>query len=188
MNGSNSRRLVSGLVRRLLGFDRRRSGNRSVGGANTRLEYDEVAASACLPDAHTVDHAWSELRRHPALVWVPPMWRTRIDSRAAFDVMCRHAVSAIDRNLVIDVEAQGDGTLVVRLATGPLKDRPVDGGIDSVAPAGGIDSKLDVRGSSFEDAVVRLYEAVQSHYDHGPEAETATPERGTVMRLPDRLY
>lgn len=138
-----------------------------------------------VPDPSAVRDAWKELRQHPALMWVPPMWRSHVDSDAAVEVMRRHAVSAIERNLVIEVETQDDGSLLVRLATGPLRDRIVDGGIDPVAPAGGVDAKLDVFGSSFEDAVVKLYEAVESHYGSGERAD-ARRAGGSVTPLQSR--
>lgn len=186
MSSLDPRRLASGLIRRLLKGRSLPSWTRSSDIATARADND-VLPSTQLPEARAVYHAWSELRRHPALVWIPPMWRSRVDDPAAFDVMRRRSVSAVDRNLVIDVEVQDDGSLMVRLATGPLMDRPVDGGIDPVAPAGGIDAKLDVQGSSFEEAVVKLYEAVQSHYGRATEVEAATPQRGAAMHLPGGL-
>lgn len=121
------------------------------------------------PTAAAVQDAWRELRDHPDLVWVPPMWRGFSDNDSARGVMERRALSAVEHNLVIRLEQQPDGQLHVRIATGPLRDRPVDGGVDPLAPVRELDPKLEVAGRSFEEAIVMLRDAVRSHYGDAPD-------------------
>lgn len=99
-------------------------------------------------------HAWAVLREHPALMWTPPIWRH--DPQGP-------VYRAIERNLLVEVVADG-GTSLVRLATGPLRDRVVGDDVDPVAPVAERDSRLDVRAASFEDAVRVLAERVLDCY------------------------
>lgn len=120
--------------------------------------------------AEEVAVAWGELRAHPELVWIPPLWRAADDDERAREVARRHGVSALEQNLLIDIVVSG-GRSVFRLATGPLHDRLAPGGgIDPVAPVGELEAKLDVLGATFEEAVLRLHEAVIAVYGEPSEA------------------
>jgi len=96
--------------------------------------------------------AWSWLRDHPALMWVPPLWRSSSSEPVGGE---RHAVRAIERSLTVSVES-GHGGPVVRLATGPLEDRTVGDGVDPLVPAAVYDERLVVQAGSFEEAVIAL--------------------------------
>lgn len=56
--------------------------------------------------------SWALLRDHPALMWVPPLWRHDPDGPV---------YRAIERNLLVEVVDDATGTSLVRLATGPLR-------------------------------------------------------------------
>jgi hypothetical protein len=110
--------------------------------------------------------AWTEIRQHPALQWVPPIWRSASENQASR----KYAINAIDRNLVIDVVNADNGSAQVRLTTGPLVDREVGDGVDATTPAATFDPRLDVQAETFEAAVLRLRDALVANY--GP---TQTP-------------
>lgn len=158
-------------VRATLGGRDRTGGNsrRVMSSGNSPMAVAEPSSTEAAPEAHgardpnEVATAWQGLKEHGALLWVPPMWRSVRASAEADQVMRRHVVSAVEQNLLIDVDAEGQD-LRVRLATGPLGDRPTSDGVDPLVPAGGIDPKLDVQAHSFEEAIVQLYEAVTKHY------------------------
>lgn len=109
-----------------------------------------------------VAEAWLELRAHPALSWVPPMWRSAESPTG----MARHAVSAMDKNLTVDIQFGPAHHLLVRLTTGPLKDRYVGDGLDPLTPTVSVDPNLTVYAASFERAVIELRDAV--HKAYGP--------------------
>lgn len=128
--------------------------------------------NAGLPAANPA-HAWAVLHEHPALMWIPPLWRTEHQSADNDIFLSRHAVRAIERNLVIDVQPAAGGGCTVRLATGPLHDRQLGDGVDPVAPAATHDSRLDVSAATFESALCALAERVTDVY--GPATTTAAP-------------
>lgn len=107
------------------------------------------------PPPHDVADAWAVLRDHPALMWVPPLWRGAPDGPV---------YRAVERNLLVEVVGEADGHSAVRLATGPLRDRVVGDGVDPVAPVAERDGRLDVRAATFEDAVRVLAERVLLWY------------------------
>lgn len=109
----------------------------------------------------TFGEAWSWLREHPALTWVPPLWRSNDESAIGGT---GHTIRAIECNLVVTVEHGTHGP-VIRLITGPLKDRPWgDGTIDPLVPASVRDERVAVQAGSFEEAVVALAARVASVY------------------------
>ena len=111
----------------------------------------------------SVVEAWKLLCEHHALNWTPPMWRRELgggDQRRA----ARHAVRAVERNLLVQVECDEQGRSVVRLSTGPLRDRELGDGIDPVAPAAERDRRLDVEGPTFEVALCALAARVVEFY------------------------
>lgn len=114
--------------------------------------------------ARAAEAAWRELREHPFLLWVPPVWRAQTEGVAAAEVMRRKAISAIDRNLLIELGHQEDGVPWVRLATGPLQDRPTADGVDPTTAAGSVDPKLDVIAPNFATAVIELRNALIRNY------------------------
>jgi hypothetical protein len=118
--------------------------------------------------AEHVRDAWLELKEHPALTWVPPLWRPDEPTPAALEAARRHRVSALQQNLRVDV-VPSTGGLRVRLATGPLTDRKTASGVDPLRPAA-VGADLVVEGSTFEDAVLALRDAVRTRY---PASETA---------------
>jgi hypothetical protein len=120
-------------------------------------------------EAAAVSAAWQELRSHPALLWTPPMWRSP-DGRK--DMVGGHALSAIDRNLKVDLLKGPDGALRVRLLTGPLEDRWVRDGVDPLTPSATMDPRLEVVAPTFEAAVLSLRDAVVDEY--GPSRSSAT--------------
>jgi hypothetical protein len=101
--------------------------------------------------------AWALLSAHPALTWVPPLWRdaTEMDTGWARE----QAVSAVERNLLVHIGVDGRGVMV-RLGTGPLVDRNLGDGVDPVNPAARHDRRLDVEAPTFEDAVCALADRV----------------------------
>lgn len=123
------------------------------------------------PGPPAVLHAWALLRRHPALMWVPPLWRAGAPGPAAGDT---HAVRAIDRNLILAVAAGPHGRCTYRLGTGPLRDRELGDGVDPTAPAPTHDPRLDVEAATFDQALCALADRVLTYY--GP-VETAAPLR-----------
>jgi len=124
------------------------------------------------PVSEEVERAWIELKSHPKLVWIPPIWRGEDGDEHARRVGIRHGVSAVEHNLLIDIVVR-EHRRCFRLATGPLHDRPAPGGVDPVAPAGEMEPKLDVTGATFEEALLRLHEAVLSVY--GPLNDERRP-------------
>lgn len=119
-----------------------------------------------------VEQAWKELKDHPHLLWVPPLWRALEDNQRTREVMRNHAVSAIECNLVIDVGRDENGQLRIRLATGPLHDRATAEGLDPTGAAGSVDPKLDVVAATFPDAVVKLRNALVENYPTPKPIET----------------
>lgn len=115
-------------------------------------------------DGAEVAQAWNDLRAHPALVWVPPVWRTADTAQLPMTALLRYGVSAVDRNLVIEICTSVNG-IEVRLATGPLTDRPLsNGAVDPTTPAATLDPSLSTTAPSFERAVVQLRDAVVQRY------------------------
>lgn len=112
------------------------------------------------PDDAEVAEAWVELRHHPALSWVPPMWRTGVEP----DPAGPHSISAIDKNLFVEIRPDVDRQLQVRLQTGPLQDRRVGDGVDPTTPVGSVDPDLTVSAPTFERAVLELRDAVRVAY------------------------
>jgi hypothetical protein len=112
------------------------------------------------PDDGEVAAAWAELREHPALSWVPPMWRSMSPTTDPE----RHAVSALERNLLVEVVPGHGKGLQVRLKTGPLTDRRVGDGVDPTTPSVSYDPALTVLAPTFEIAVIELRNAVLNAY------------------------
>jgi hypothetical protein len=110
--------------------------------------------------------AWALLCAHPALSWTPPLWRG-VDEELTEAVRARHAVRAIERNLLVNVRSSGDGNYVVTLSTGPLEDRLIGDGVDPIAPSGRRDERLDVEATTFEDALCALANRVVELYGPG---------------------
>ncbi len=142
-----------------------------------RLPKREVRRGDAVPPmsdgltANDISQAWEELRTHPSLMWIPPMWRPVDDTAATQQIVQRRAISAVETNLIVEMRVSNEGHLVVRLATGTLTDRPVSGGIDPVVPAGSVDPNLDVSAPTFEDAVIALRDAVVKHYGSAGDDE-----------------
>jgi hypothetical protein len=114
--------------------------------------------------------AWKWLLDHPALVWVPPLWRT---TSAHAIGGTRHTVRAVERNLTVTVE-MGPGGPLIQLITGPLEDRTSrDGSVDPLIPAAVRDERLIVQAGSFEEAVVALAATVAQVY-----GDRQTPSEG----------
>lgn len=131
------------------------------------------------PSEVEVAQAWRELLEHPALQWVPPMWRGN-PSTGATRI---HAVRAIERNLVVEISDVGS-RFAVSLCTGPLVDRRLPDGVDPVTPAGAVDPALTVTGATFEQAVVKLRDAVVHSYGSGED--THSSQRGQLTgSVPD---
>ena len=113
--------------------------------------------------------AWHDLRHHPALIWVPPMWRLDTEESAASSAAGRHAVSAVDRNLTIDI-CPCDHGVEVRLGTGPLIDRALGNGtVDPTTPAAVLDPRLTSSAPTFEQALVHLRDVVVRRYGTGSD-------------------
>lgn len=112
--------------------------------------------------AEDVRDAWLELKDHPALTWVPPLWRPDEATPAATEAARRHRVSALQQNLRVDVVPSSGGHRV-RLVTGPLADRHTPTGVDPLHPAA-VGADLVVEGSTFEEAVLALRDAVRERY------------------------
>lgn len=128
--------------------------------------------------------AWHEMREHPALNWVPPAWRPAKDSDAARAIAHRHRVSALDRNLRVDVIQDAAGVLRVRLTVGPLADHRLSDGVDPLHPAARPDADLVVDARSFEEAVLLLREAVWARYGRA-SLDSAAPEADIIPRPPN---
>lgn len=124
--------------------------------------------SSTIPPSFDTDpaRAWAVLYDHPALTWIPPLWRLPDgpDRQGRRHVQERHAVRAIERNLVVQVQPAPDGGFTVKLATGPLRDRPMGDGVDPIAPTAAHDSRLDVTASTFESALCALAARVTAVY------------------------
>jgi hypothetical protein len=118
--------------------------------------------------AQDLQRAWSDLQSHPALQWTPPLWRADSDKRAGIHVTDNHAERAIERNLKVELIAQPNGMMQVRLITGPLRDKPTPSGIDPLTPVAELNPRLAVCAATFEDAVVELRDAVVDEY--GPSS------------------
>jgi hypothetical protein len=112
--------------------------------------------------------AWTLLYEHPALSWIPPMLRNASEAGSDSGVVSRHAVRAIERNLLVNVRTSADGRCLVALSTGPLVDRELADGVDPVAPAAAHDNRLDVEADTFEDALCALARRVVEVY--GPSS------------------
>jgi hypothetical protein len=117
--------------------------------------------------ALAAEAAWHQMRQHPALLWVPPVWRTQRCSDEAQAVMLQRAVSALDRNLVVELGHDESGVPWVRIATGRLQDRPTNDGVDPLNAAGSVDPKLDVTAPSFPEAVLQLRDRLVENYGEG---------------------
>jgi hypothetical protein len=167
----DARNVVSGAVDALL--ERVRGLTGLITAVLTeRHDPNQAAASVQPVSSEDAQAAWQQLREHPHLLWIPPVWRTRLDSAEAAAVARRQAVSAIERNLTIDMGHDDRGEPWVRLATGALQDRPTSHGVDPTIAAGSVDPKLDVKAPSFPEAVVRLRDALIENY--GEPSTTAT--------------
>ncbi|MCW2572398.1 MAG: hypothetical protein JWO88_2456 [Frankiales bacterium] len=110
-------------------------------------------------DTARVQQAWLELKEHPALNWVPPLWRPDDDSPQAQAAARRHRISALQRNLRIDMVERVDGVRV-RLVTAPLTDLSTPDGVDPLQPAM---AQPDLVGEAptFEEALLALRDAVR---------------------------
>lgn len=104
--------------------------------------------------------AWLELREHPALRWVPPMWRSASPGTAPD----RHTLSAVEKNLMVEIVTDSGCEVQVRLATGPLVDRHVGDGVDPMTPAISLHPELTVSAPTFEQAIIGLRDAVVRVY------------------------
>ena len=122
--------------------------------------------------------AWMLLYEHPALSWTPPMLRNGREAGSDSGVVTRHAVRAIERNLLVHVRTSADGRCLVALSTGPLVDRVIGDGIDPVAPAAARDDRLDVEAETFEDALCALARRVMEVYGP-PPVETGMQVSGS---------
>ena len=131
-----------------------------------RRDGPDASAPASVGSVNVKDAeaAWQQLREHPHLLWVPPVWRSQVDSDQAVAVARRRAVSAIDRNLTVDIGHDDYGEPWVRLATGALQDRPTSQGVDPTIATGTVDPKLDVKAPTFPEAVIRLRDALVANY------------------------
>jgi hypothetical protein len=121
-------------------------------------------------NSHDLAGAWALLYEHPALMWIPPLWRAAEDAVTP-EMLTRHAVRAVERNLLVNVRSGGEARCVVRLSTGPLEDRALGDGVDPVSPSARRDERLDVEASTFEDALCALARRVVEVY--GPPPVTA---------------
>jgi len=124
-----------------------------------------------------VAEAWEELRYRPELTWIPPLWRAESANLQARTIERRHMVSALDRNLKIDVMSH-NGAVCIRIATGPLEDRQTSAGADPLAPSAILHPDLDVTATSFEQAVLALRDAARRIY--GPTWSTGSPARSAA--------
>jgi len=106
--------------------------------------------------------AWNYLAGHPALNWVPPFWRQQLllatESRS---------VRAIERNLSITMRKVGDKGLIC-LGTGPLRDLVRGDHVDPLTPLMVQDPRLQVEAETFEEAIIRLADAVSALYPGSP--------------------
>lgn len=123
--------------------------------------------------AGRVADAWALLSEHPALTWVPPLWREAPDQDA--HRARRQAISAVERNLLVHVAVAGEG-VVVRLGTGPLVDRDLGDGVDPMNPVARHDRRLDVEARTFEDALCALAHRVVQVF--GPADDVAARQAG----------
>lgn len=99
--------------------------------------------------------AWHDLAEHPALLWVPPVWRSEnFRPQCLSPVEMRHAVRAVDRNLIVHV--RGEATPYVELIVAPLADRVIGDRVDPTTPVVANEPRLSARATSFEDAVIAL--------------------------------
>lgn len=109
-----------------------------------------------------VARAWVELKEHPALSWVPPIWRGSSTMTEA--VESRHVLTAVDKNLLVEISRGPDRRMIVQLRTGPLQDRRVGDGVDPTTPAVSVNPELTVSAPSFEEAVIELRDVVMQVY------------------------
>lgn len=152
---------------------RRRLSSRTVAGSNHPARVEFVAA-------------WEDLRNHPSLMWVPPMWRTTDESGPELsEAERRYAVRAIDRNLTVHIVSDNPAHGCIELAVGPLVDRRIGGRVDPTTPVGKQDPSLRVRATSFEAAVIELRDAVVDAY--GPVVDQhhrrVEPEQRSSRRM-----
>jgi len=122
---------------------------------------NQIVSVRSRPD-EDVALAWTELLAHPELSWVPPMWR----SMSPTTQTSPHAVSAVERNLKVDIVHGPKGRTEVRLMTGPLHDRRVGDGVDPTTPVVSVDPALTVTAPTFEKAVLELRNAVVAEYGY----------------------
>ncbi len=151
---SDALNFVSGAVNALLERVRVLCGQLNTV-LNDRRNADRGPLPFGVATTEEAEAAWQELREHPHLLWIPPVWRVHLDSDEAAAVAKRRAISAIDRNLTVDLGHDDRGEPWVRLATGALQDRPTSDGVDPTIATGSVDPKLDVKAPTFPEAVVR---------------------------------
>lgn len=125
--------------------------------------------------------AWTLLYEHPALMWMPPLWR--VADAMPPEMLSRHAVRSVERNLLVNVRLGGDARCIVRLSTGPLEDRALGDGVDPVSPSARRDERLDVEASTFEDAMCALARRVVEVYGPPPVGEGPSVEWGRDAHL-----
>jgi len=113
--------------------------------------------------------AWRALRCHPALMWTPPVWRVGV---AQDPDSLRHALSALDHNLSVDVRCDVRGRVAVVLSVGPLRDRWLDDGVDPVRPEAALDERVTVEAPTFEEALLRLRSSVDKQFGNGSKTRT----------------
>lgn len=158
---------------------------RFVAGA-VRDRWPDLGRGAA-PDEDVL-RAWTELREHPELKWVPPMWRPQagastqpIGGVSEIDVD-RVVVRAVERNLVIEIVNTTRDGMCVRLSTSPLQDRRVGDGVDPTTPAVCADRKVGAMAPTFEQAIVKLRNAVVEEY--GPLLSTHKTDESIHVPVP----
>ena len=132
---------------------------------------------------HEVLEAWTELRDHPALQWVPPMWRPQVEAPARPVELDKFIVRAVERNLVVDFVNKSGTGMCVRVSTSPLQDRRVGVGVDPTTPAVVVDANLDAAAPTFEEAIVELRNVVVDRYGRAPAAMKSV---GDAQRRPGK--
>jgi hypothetical protein len=106
--------------------------------------------------------AWNYLAGHPALNWVPPFWRQQLLQAAE-----SRSVRAIERNLSISMRKVGSKGLIC-LGTGPLRDLVRGDQVDPLTPLMVQDPRLQAEAETFEQAIIRLADAVRALYSGSP--------------------
>ncbi|MEV5000499.1 hypothetical protein [Nocardioides sp. LML1-1-1.1] len=130
-----------------------------------------------------VADAWNDLHAHPALQWVPPMWRTARPTTAP----SQHAIHAIEVNLVVAVES-ANSAVKVRLATGPLHDKVLSDGVDPVTPTIHTDPNLCVSAATFEEALVELRDVLIHNYGPVNDPRAHAPKDAETLRPIGRIH